>query len=136
MNATLPQPKPNADSLPYWDAARNGKLILRRCKACGKTHFLPRHLCPSCWSDNLEWIESRGCGTVHSFSVVHRAPTEAFSQRTPYVVALVDLDEGTRMFANIIGRASVDVNIGDRVAVTFEEHGGGTMLPQFERAGA
>lgn len=133
MNASLPQPKPNADSLPYWNAAREKRLMLRHCKACGRTHFMPRHLCPHCWSDNLEWVESKGLGTIHSFSVVHRAPTAAFAQHTPYVVALIDLDEGTKMLTNIVGPDAFGVNIGDRVAVTFEDRGDGAVLPQFKR---
>jgi uncharacterized OB-fold protein len=133
MNAPLPQPVPNADSLPYWNAARERRLMLRHCNQCGRTHFMPRHLCPHCWSDDLEWTESKGLGTVQSFSVVRRAPTEAFGQQTPYVVALIDLDEGTRMFTNIVGNNALEVRIGDRVTVTFEERGDGAMLPQFSR---
>jgi len=134
MNASLPQPHPNGDSLPYWDAARDRRLLIRRCNACGKPHFMPRHQCPHCWSDQLEWVESNGRGTVHSFSIVHRAPTTTFAANTPYVIALIDLDEGPRMFANVIGKGAVDVAIGDRVHVTFEDRGDGALVPQFMRA--
>ena len=93
----LPQPVVNADSLPYWNAAREGRLVIRKCRSCNTLHFMPRHLCPSCWSDDLEWIDSKGTGSVHSFTVVRRAPMAAFAPRAPYVVALIDLDEGPRM---------------------------------------
>src|SRR4051812_7289310 len=94
----LPHPEPNGDSRPYWDAARERRFLIRECKACCAKHFMPRHQCPECWSDQLEWIESPGEGTVQSYSVVHRAPTPEFSVNGPYVIALIDLDEGPRVF--------------------------------------
>ncbi|WP_137894436.1 Zn-ribbon domain-containing OB-fold protein [Ramlibacter sp. 2FC] len=133
MITPLPQPEPNADSRPYWSAASEGRLLIRACKACGAKHFMPRHLCPECWSDQLEWVDSAGRGTVHSFSIVHRAPTPEFAAGTPYVIAMVDLDEGPRMFANVIGEGALAVAIGDRVRVTFEERGDGMKMPQFTR---
>lgn len=133
MESRLPQPEPNGDSLPYWNAARERRLLIRKCKACGARHFMPRHLCPECWSDQLEWIESRGLGTVHSFSIVHRAPLPIFTANGPYVIALIDLDEGPRTFANILGDDALGVSIGDRVQVTFEDRGDGVMVPQFNR---
>jgi uncharacterized OB-fold protein len=129
----LPHPEPNGDSQPYWDAARERRFVIRQCKACGAKHFMPRHQCPECWSDQLEWIESPGEGSVQSYSVVHRAPTPEFALNGPYVIALIDLDEGARMFANIIGEGAREVSIGDRVKVTFEDRGGGVLVPQFSR---
>lgn len=133
VNPSLPRPVPNGDSLPYWAAARELRLLVRQCKACGARHFMPRHMCPECWSDQLEWIESRGFGSVHSFSVVHRAPTPAFAANAPYVIALIDLDEGPRMFANVLGADALEVAIGDRVKVIFEDRGDGAVMPQFQR---
>lgn len=92
---------------------------------------MPRGLCPHCWSDKLEWVESSGRGTVYSVTTVHRAPTPVFSSNTPYVIALVDLDEGPRMFANVIGDGARGVAIGDRVEVTYEDRGEGALVPQF-----
>lgn len=129
----LPVPVANADSQPYWNAARERRLVIRKCKACGSLHFMPRHLCPICWSDQLEWIDAKGTGTVHSFTVIRRASSPAFAPKTPYVVALIDLDEGPRMTANVLGEDALSVRIGDRVKVTFEDRGGGAMLPQFNR---
>ena len=129
----LPLPVPNADSLPYWNAARERRLLIRQCTDCQTLHFMPRHLCPACWSDRLEWIESTGTGTVHSFTIIRRAPIAAFAAQTPYVIALIELDEGPRMMANIIGDDALSVRIGDRVAVTFEDRGDGALIPQFNR---
>lgn len=135
MTIQLPCPEPNADSRPYWDAAREGRLVLRLCKSCGTRHFMPRHLCPSCWSDQLDWVDSNGEGTVHTFSVVYRAPTPDFGSITPYVIAMIDLDDGPRMFTNIVGEGALQVAIGDRVLVVFEDRGDGFKLPQFRRTG-
>jgi hypothetical protein len=134
--STLPAPVANADSQPYWAAARERRLVIRKCKACGELHFMPRHLCPVCWSDQLEWVDAKGSGSVHSFTIVRRASDPAFAALVPYAVALVDLDEGPRMMANIVGSDALAVKIGDRVQVTFEDRGNGAMLPQFSRAAA
>jgi pimeloyl-ACP methyl ester carboxylesterase len=80
---TLPQPVANADSLPYWNAARERRLVIRKCKACSQLHFMPRHLCPNCWSDQLEWVEAKGTGSVHSFTIVRRASDPAFARWFP-----------------------------------------------------
>jgi uncharacterized OB-fold protein len=131
MEASLPAPVANADSLPYWNAARERRLLIRRCKDCAQLHFMPRHLCPACWSDRLEWVDAKGTGTVHSYTIVRRAPLPAFAPRVPYVVALIELDEGPRMMANVLGAEALGIRIGSRVTVTFEDRGGGAALPQF-----
>ncbi|MBN8963468.1 MAG: Zn-ribbon domain-containing OB-fold protein [Rhizobiales bacterium] len=126
-------PVTNADSAAYWQAAKNNKLMLRRCNACGEVHFMPRYLCPTCWSEDLEWFEARGKGKVHSFSIIRRASSAAYATRVPYVVALIDLDEGPRMMSNIVGPDALDIAIGDAVTLEFEERGD-AKLPQFARA--
>jgi len=129
----LPAPRADADSTEYWSQARAGRLVVRRCTACGQRHFPPRHLCPACWSADLEWIETSGIGTVYTFTVMHRAPSPAFAGQTPYVVALVDLEEGPRMMANIVGAGAREIALGDRVRVCFETRGD-HALPQFARS--
>lgn len=133
MSQDLPSPIVNPDSRVYWDGAREGRLMIRKCKACGAMHFLPRYLCPACWSTDLDWIQASGQGTVHSYTVIRRAPLPAFAGRVPYVVALVDLDEGPRMMANILGEDALQTGIGDRVEVRFEERAEGAKVPQFVR---
>jgi len=129
-----PAPISNADSKFYWEAAAREELVLKRCKSCGKHHFPPRHLCPACWSDALEWTPSRGEGAVYSFTVMHRAPMPVFAKRVPYVVALIDLDDGPRMMANIIGDDALETQVGDRVLVCYEERGAAGKVPQFRRS--
>lgn len=133
---SLPVPVANADSLPYWNAAREGRLVIRKCKACAELHFMPRHLCPHCWSDELEWVDAQGTGSIHSFSIVRRASDPAFASLVPYVIALIELDEGPRMMANILGADALSAAIGDRVQVTFESRGEAAKLPQFTRVPA
>jgi len=134
VSERLPLPVANPDSAPYWEGARSDRLLIRKCRACGALHFMPRHLCPHCWSDDLEWIEAGGRGTVHSFTVIRRAPMESFAPRVPYVVALIDLDEGPRMMANVLGDDALETRIGDAVRVCFEDRGDGAKIPQFRRA--
>lgn len=132
----LPAPVVNADSQPYWDAAREGRLVIRQCQACSQLHFMPRHLCPHCWSDQLAWVDAKGTGSIHSFTVVRRASDPAFASQVPYVVALIELDEGPRLMANILGEDALQSAIGDRVRVRFEARGADAKVPQFERTAA
>jgi len=118
----------DADSLPYWGGVEAGGLRFPCCAACGHQHFPPRAMCPKCWSDRLEWKASAGEGAIHSCTVVHRASRPDFA--TPYVLALIDLDDAPRMMANVVGPGALEAAIGDRVAVTFEARDG-DVLPQF-----
>ena len=135
MVGFLPEPFVNADSEAYWAAAKEGRLVLQQCADCGHVEFMPRHVCPKCWSENRTWTDAAGTGTVHSFSIVHRAPLPAFREDCPYVVALIDLDEGPRMMTNIVGDGACQVAIGSEVEVCFEDRGE-AKLPQFRLAGA
>jgi len=130
MNPEFPIPAPNPDSQAYWDAAKNEQLVIRRCTSCAAFHFMPRHVCPHCWSTDLEWVQASGKGTVHSYSIIRRAPIQSYTTRVPYVVALIDLDEGPRMFANIVGEGALDTQVGSRVGVCFETRAD-FKLPQF-----
>lgn len=132
-DSALPLPIANGDSREYWAAANQKRLVIRRCNDCSETHFMPRLLCPNCWSDRLEWVDAKGEGTVHSFTIIRRAPAPAFRDQVPYVVALIDLAEGPRMVTNLLGEDALDVQIGDRVTATFEERGEGGFVPQFKR---
>lgn len=132
MSSPLPEPRADADAAAYWTAAAEGRLVFRRCADCGRAHFPPRRLCPSCWSERLEWAEACGRGTVYTCTVMRRAPAPAFAARVPYVVALVDLDEGPRVMANVVGEGALAVAIGDRVEVCFEPRGE-ARVPQFRR---
>lgn len=138
MNQTESKPVPtaNADSRLFWEACNRRELTFQKCGACGHVQFYPRALCTACQADGLEWQTASGLGTVYTFTVNHRAPTPAFKAEAPYVIALVDLDEGFRMMMNVINCAPDSVSIGLRVRVTFEARGadGEQLIPQAEPA--
>lgn len=123
------QPKANADTREFWDAAAQGRLIYQHCRTCDRPQFYPRSICVACHGSDLEWRESRGEGTIVTFTQVHRAPTAAFKLMVPYVIALVDLDEGFRMMVNIVEGDIAKLAIGARTHTLFREVDGVT-LPQ------
>ena len=127
-----PLPKPDRDSQAYWEAARRHELVLQQCNDCEKFRFYPRVICPHCMSERFEWRQSSGHGVVYSFTVVHRPPTPFFRDKVPYVVALIDLQEGVRMMSNVVGCDPGDVKIGDHVEVIFEDINEEITLPKFK----
>ena len=127
-------PQIDASTQEFWDGARRGVLRIKHCGDCGANHYYPRPFCPKCWSTNVAWFDAAGTGTLYTYSVVYANDLPSFRDRIPYVVAMVDLDEGPRMMSNIVGADALAVEIGDRVQVTFEPRGDSAMLPQFKRA--
>lgn len=123
-----PLPRPTELSRPHWDGAREGVLRVQRCRACHAHVFIPQPLCSACSSPELEWVTSRGEGSVYSFTVVHRAPHPSFA--TPYVVAIVALDEGFEMLAGIECEPR-ELAIGARVSVGFRAIDAEISLPFF-----
>jgi uncharacterized OB-fold protein len=124
-----PLPLPDGDTAPYWEAARAARLLIQRCDSCRQHIFYPRSVCPHCMSDEIQWVAAAGTGTVYSYTVVHRSP-DSFKQDVPYVVALIDLDEGVRMMSNIVGGAG-PLTIGARVEVFFDAVTAEITLPKF-----
>ena len=94
----LPQPTP--ETKPYWDAAREGRLLLPWCEDCGQPHFYPRNICPHCGGARLAWRQASGRGRLHTYVINHK-PAEGFEDRVPYVIAVVELEEGPRLMTNI-----------------------------------
>lgn len=124
-----PQPRPTAETLPFWEGCARGSLMFQHCEACGHAQFPPSLQCARCHQPGLTWREATPRGIVHSFTVVHRAPTAAFKERVPYVIALIDLEAGFRMMTN--WRGDIDaVVIGLPVHIVFESNGGPWPLPQ------
>ena len=115
-----PMPVPDSISRPYWEGANQGEFRFQRCRGCGKAQFYSRYACVHCQSTELQWQVAEGLGRVASFSVIHRAPIAAFMADTPYVLALVDLDEGFRFMCNVLNCDPATVKIGMRVRVCYE----------------
>ena len=129
-----PLPVVDPESAPYWAALKERRLILKHCRDCGRHHFYPRALCPHCHSDALEWSDARGTGSIYSYTVARRPAGPAFKADAPYVVAVVELDEGARMMTNIVTNDVESVRIGQRVAVAFEAVTDEITLPKFKAA--
>ncbi len=128
-----PRPAMNDDSAFFWEGARRGELLIQRCASCGVLRHPPRPACGACGS--LEWdtVPSKGRGAVHSYVVHHYPPVPGFDP--PFIVALVELDEGTRLVSNLIEVAPEDVKIGMPVAVRFVEVDAELTLPLFAPEG-
>ncbi len=122
-------PSMTADTQFFWDGVKEHKLLIQRCGSCGLLRHPPRPMCPRC--NALEWdtVESSGRGTVRSFVMPHHPPLPWFED--PYIVALIELDEGTRLVTNLVGIAPESATIGMPVEVHYEEFDDGLVLPLF-----
>jgi uncharacterized OB-fold protein len=127
-----PIPKPTPWSKPFWDGCKKHELLIQRCKDCQKPNFYPKLFCPHCLSHNLEWIKASGQGKIYSYTVVYSyAPTQ-FSGDTPYVVAIIDLEEGVRMMSNIVQCPPEKVKCNMKVQVAFDDLTKELTLPRFK----
>jgi len=122
------------DTRPFWDAARDGRFLVRRCNACGEVHHYPRSFCPSCWSDDVEWLEASGRATLYTWSTVHINDLAPFAERLPYVAAVVELEEGPKVMTNIVDSDGSDLTIGMPVQVRYREIADGITVPVFATA--
>ncbi|WP_431604188.1 Zn-ribbon domain-containing OB-fold protein [Acidovorax soli] len=117
-------PRPNAQTQPYWEGAAAGELRYQRCAVCGHVQLIPRSLCEHCHGRRLDWQASERTGTVLTFTTVYRAPLPVFKDMVPYVIAIVDMDEGFRVMANAKAQGREGLEIGARVRIGFQEvHG-------------
>ncbi len=115
-----PLPSVEGDAAPYWRALREERIELPQCDPCGRFVFPPRPFCPRCHGAALSWKEMTGRGRVYTFSIVHRATHPWFLDKTPYVYAIVELDEGVRFPTTIVGCAPGEVCVGQVVEPVFE----------------
>ena len=128
-----PLPTVVGETRAYWDACRRGQLLVQRCDKCNEFQFYPRGICAHCWSENPTWVHASGKGTVWTYTITYQNRTTGFDQG-PYVVALVELEEGVRMFTNIVGCEPNEVTIGMPVEVTFERATDQISIPYFKPA--
>lgn len=126
-----PLPEPTQESQPYWDALSEGRLMLQSCGACGKVRHYPRPLCDACYSFDVRWIEAKGTGAVHSWTVTHHAFNPSFKADLPYVLVTVDLPEGVRMQAPLRDPDLNGLRIGLPVRVIVELANDELALPAF-----
>ena len=128
----LPSPAPTVtpDSVAFWDATSEGRLVLPRCRSCNEFIWYPRFFCPRCSSTDLEWCQVSGRGTIYSFTITRRGMGD-YKDAGPYVLAYVQLDVGPRMLTNVVDCDEANLEIGLPVEVVFHDTGGSASLPRF-----
>ena len=127
-----PRPAPGMDpeTEGYWKATHDGRLLVQRCRPNGHYQLYPRWRCLRCRGE-VAWVEASGRGTVYSFTIIRQNFSRAFKHLIPYVVALVELEEGPRLMTNVVGCGPEDVTVGMPVQVTFEPVSEQVSLPLF-----
>lgn len=128
-SATRPAPVVTEDNHEFWDAAREGRLVTQRCRACGTLRHPPRPMCPYCRSLDHEVVELAGTGAVYSYTVLHHPQHPAFTY--PVIAVLVDLDEGVRILSNLVGVEPSEIRIGMPVHVGFDATADDLAVPVF-----
>lgn len=132
-----PRPLPEITELtaPFWQAAKEGRFVMQRCRVCGGLTWCPRPSCVKCGAEDLAWEPLSGRGTVYSFTVIRQLAgrgARAFEKDIPYVIAWVDLEEGPRFYTNIVGCPVDEVEIGMEVEVLFDPVSDHISLPKFK----
>ncbi len=136
---SMPRPRTDLptiedDTRPFWDAAADGRFLLRRCNSCGAVHHYPRPFCPSCWSDDVAWIEASGQATLYTWSTVHMNDLPPFAERLPYIAAVVDLAEGPRVMTNLVDCDDTELTIGMALEVRYRALDDSITAPVFAPA--
>jgi len=127
-----PKPRPAPESLPYWQAAREHRLALPKCEDCQKFWFPPSRTCPLCLSANFSFQNVSGKGKIFSFVTFHRVYRPAFANDVPYVVALIELDEGPRLLSFFMGVTHDQVKCEMRVEVVFDDYDENISISKFK----
>jgi uncharacterized protein len=129
-----PLPKPSKWSQPFWDGAKQHKLLLKTCKDCGNIDHPPYLYCTECQSDNMEWKEASGKATLYGFGINELGVPFPFMPDLPYVTAFVDLKEGVRMISNIVQCDFKDLKNGMDLEVVFDDVSPEFTLPRWRPA--
>ena len=132
---TKPLPTPDEVNREYWAAGTDGRLLIQACPHCGHRQFYPRALCTSCGGDP-EWLECTGRGTVHTFTVIRQMGMRPFRNELPYVVAMIELDEGPLIMGNVTDCDPESVRIGLPVEVHFVKAADDVGIPLWRPAEA
>ena len=122
MDEILNKPIPTItkEQAPFWEGANIGKLILQFCSNCNVYQHYPRIVCRNCQGHNLTWNESKGMGIIYTYSTVYRSPGP-FMEDVPYVTALVELEEGVRIYTRIVNCNFNEIFIGMKVKAVFDK---------------
>lgn len=126
-NRQFPEIGMTDETAPFWQAAAEGRFVIKKCLDCGDVHYYPRALCPHCLSDKTEWMECKGEGEIYTYSVMRRAPVV-------YAIAYIRLSEGVTVLSNIVDCDFDNLQIGQAVKAVFHDTGKGYTLPLFTPA--
>jgi uncharacterized OB-fold protein len=126
-----PLPEITDENREFWEGAKRGRLRMQKCGACAHIRFPISHVCPRCLSAEFAWTDLSGRGEVFSYVVFHQVYNKAFEKDVPYNVALVQLEEGPRMYSNIVGVDNDAVKVGDKVEATVDAVTPEVTLPRF-----
>ena len=129
-----PLPRPTPWSQFFWEGCKKGKLFIQECKECKKHIFYPKMYCPFCLSRDLTWIQASGKGHIYTYIVVYDYQPAEFDEDVPYVVAIVELEEGIRMMSNIVDCDPEKVRCDAPVTAVFEKVNEQITLPKFRLA--
>ena len=125
-----PLPAINDLNRPFWEGAKQHKLLIQKCRDCGHLMLPPLPNCPDCLSTELEWVKSAGRGQVFSFITYHQAWLAGFREDLPYNVAIIELNEGVRFISNVTGPPE-SLSVGMPVSVTFDDVTNEVSIPKF-----
>jgi uncharacterized OB-fold protein len=128
----LPLPQPTILHQPMWDAFKQHRLVVQRCRACDMLFIFAREHCPRCWATDLEWYEVSGRGRLYTYTTVRQPAHPAFNDLVPYVYAIVQLDEGPRLPSNLMNVALEDVKVDMPLRVVWDDVTPEFTLPKFE----
>ena len=126
-----PLPEIGEENRPFWDGTRDEQLLVQRCARCTHLRYPISRYCPDCLEERHEWVPLSGRGQVYSSIVFHQVYDKAFAGDVPYNVSLIQLDEGPRMFSNVVGVPPGEVAVGDRVRVVFDRVTEEITIPRF-----
>ncbi len=136
LERPLPQPI-TPETKPFWDGLREQKLMLPKCGECSRVFFYPRIVCPHCQSRNVGWIQGSGRGKLYSFEIAYQTISRVFKVKPPYVLAMVELEEGPRMLSNLIGIEPdpKKIKCDMPVEIVYQKLTDEVTLPLFKPAG-
>ncbi len=133
-----PVPPPMPEARPFWEGCRRHELWLPYCGRCQRFFFYPRPFCPHCFTWEVNWRRVSGRGVIHAFAVHYRATNPVWVEDVPYVTAIIELEEGPRLFTHLVGVEPDPARIrsGMPVEVVFEDVNEEVTLPKFRPVGS
>lgn len=129
MTSYIPRPAVDSDSRPFWEGLQKEELLIQRCNHCQKHIFYPRSICPHCFYEDVSWVKSSGQGHIYSYTVVHQT-FGAFKDQVPFVVGIVELDEGVRMMTRVLGDRE-QIMVGNSVEIVYKKIDDNLTVPYF-----